>query len=138
MPVDAASGIEIRFADLREMLMVTIEQLAEAALNGESLLLRSLTQDLLREQPSLNEHPKPITSDLRLLAASASLVELLALRLSQMPPSWAKDVGALPEPIHLLKAAASMKRLRELCETQAPEPLLKRGFYAPPNFLEFA
>lgn len=118
--------------------MVTIEQLAEAALNGESLLLRSLTQDLLREQPSLNEYPKPVTSDLRLLAASASLVELLALRLRQAPPLWAKDVGALPEPIHLLKAAASMKRLRELCETQAPEPLRKRGFYAPPNFLEFA
>ena len=137
MPVDAASGIEIRFADLREMLMVTIEQLAEAALNGESLLLRSLTQDLLREQPRLIEYPKPLTSDLRLLAASASLVELLALRLRQAPP-WAKDVGALPEPIHLLKAATSMKRLRELCETEAPEPLLKRGFYAPPNFLEFA
>lgn len=118
--------------------MVTIEQLAEAALNGESLLLRSLTQDLLREQPSLSECPKPQTGDLRLLAAAASLVELLALRLHQTPPSWAKDVGALPEPLHLLKAAASMKRLRELCETQAPEPLRKRGFYAPPNFLEFA
>jgi len=31
-----------------------------------------------------------------------------------------------------------MKRLRELCKTKAPEPLHKRGFYAPPNFLEFA
>ena len=118
--------------------MVTIEQLAEAALNGESLLLRSLTQDLLREQPCLNEYPKPITNDLRLLAASASLVELLALRLRQAPPPWAKDVAALPEPMHLLKAAVSMKRLRELCETEAPEPLRKRGFYAPPNFLQFA
>jgi hypothetical protein len=41
-------------------------------------------------------------------------------------------------PFYLLKVAASMKRLRELCETEAPEPLCKRGFYAPPNFLEFA
>jgi len=118
--------------------MVTIEQLAEAALNGESLLLRSLTQDLLRENPILSKYPKPRTNDSRILAAAASLVELLALRLHQIPPPWAKDVGALPEPIYLLKAAASMKRLRELCETQAPEPLRKRGFYAPPNFLEFA
>jgi hypothetical protein len=118
--------------------MTTIEQMAEAALNGESLLLRSLTQDLLREQPSLSECPKPQTNDSRLLAAAASLVELFALRLGQTPPQWAKDVGALPEPIHLLKAAASMKRLRELCETESPEPLRKRGFYAPPNFLEFA
>ncbi len=118
--------------------MVTIEQLAEAALDGKSLLLRSLTQDFLREYPSLNEYPKPLTNDLRLLAAAASLVEFFALRLRQAPPPWAKDVGALPEPIHLLKAAANMRRLRELCETEAPEPLLKRGFYAPPNFLEFA
>jgi len=118
--------------------MVTIEQLAEAALNGESLLLRSLTQDLLREHPSLSEYPKPQTNDARLLATAASLVELLALRLRHSPPPWTKDVGALPEPIYLLKAAANMKRLRELCETQSPEPLRKRGFYAPPNFLEFA
>ncbi len=118
--------------------MVTIERLAEAALNGEGLLLRSLTQDLLREHPVLSEYPKPQTDDLRLLAAAASLVELFALRLRQTPPQWTKDVGSLPEPIYLLKAAASMKRLRILCETQAPEPLRKRGFYAPPNFLEFA
>ncbi|HEX9004299.1 MAG TPA: hypothetical protein VGB07_30580 [Blastocatellia bacterium] len=61
--------------------MVTIEQLAEAALDGKSLLLRSLTQDFLREYPSLNEYPKPLTNDLRLLAAAASLVEFFALRL---------------------------------------------------------
>ncbi|MDQ3013847.1 MAG: hypothetical protein M3X11_24485, partial [Acidobacteriota bacterium] len=110
----------------------------EAALNGESLLLRSLTQDFLRGHPSLSEYPKPQTDDSRLLAAAASLVELLSLRLRQSPPPWTKDVGALPEPIYLLKAASSMKRLRILCETEAPEPLRKRGFYAPPNFLEFA
>jgi hypothetical protein len=117
--------------------MTTIEQLAEAALNGESLLLRSLTQDLLRENPSLSECPKPLTNDSRILAAAASLVELFAVRLHQMPPLWTKDVGALPEPIYLLKEAANMKRLRKPCETEAPEPLRKRGFYAPPNFLEF-
>ncbi len=118
--------------------MATIEQLAEAALSGESLRLRSLTQDFLREHPSLSDYPKPETNDSRLLAAAASLVELLALRLRQTPPPWTEDVGALPEPIYLLKAAARMKRLRALCETEAPEPLRKRGFYAPPNFLEFA
>jgi hypothetical protein len=118
--------------------MVTLEQLAEAALNRESLMLRSLTQDLLRENPNLSECPKPQTKDLRILAAAASLVELLALRLRQAPPNWTKDIGALSEPVYLLKAAESMKRLRALCETGAPEPLRKRGFYAPPNFLEFA
>ncbi|HKQ77074.1 MAG TPA: hypothetical protein VJ810_25485 [Blastocatellia bacterium] len=80
--------------------MVTLEQLAEAALNRESLLLRNLTHDLLRENPNLSECPKPQTYDLRILAAAASLVELLALRLRQTPPNWTKDVGALPEPVY--------------------------------------
>lgn len=117
--------------------MVTIEQLAEAALNGDSLLLRSLTQDLLSETPNFSQYPKPQTNDSRILAAAASLVELFAMRLHQAPPQWTKGIGALPEPIYLLKAAATMKRLRVLFETEAPEPLRKRGFYAPPNFLEF-
>jgi hypothetical protein len=117
--------------------MATIEQLAEAALNREGLLLRSLVHDLLREHPRLSHCPRPHTADPRLLAAAASLVELLALRLHQEPPAWTQDVGPLPEPIFLLEAAARMKRLRALCETQSPEPLRKRGFYAPPNFLEF-
>jgi hypothetical protein len=118
--------------------VVTLEQLAEAALNKESLLLRNLTQDLLRENPKLSECPKPQTKDSRILAAAASLVELLALRLRQAPPNWTKDVGALSEPVYLLKAAETRKHLRALCETEAPEPLRKRGFYAPPNFLEVA
>lgn len=118
--------------------MVKIEQLAEAALNGEALILRSLTQDLLRENPILSNCPKPPTGDSRVLAAAASLVELLASRLRQPPPEWTSEVGALSEPVYLVKAAQTMKRLRILCETEAPEPLRKRGFYAPPNFLEFA
>ncbi len=118
--------------------MATIEELAEAALNGESLRLRSLTQDLLHANPNMSELPKPQTTDSFLLAAAASLVELFAARLHQPPPTWSQEIGALPEPIYLVKAASSMRRLRELCETQSPEPLRKRGFYAPPNFLEFA
>ena len=118
--------------------MVRIEQLAEAALNRDALLLRSLTQDLLRERPTLKDFARPLSVDFRTLAAAAALIELFAERLHQEPPSWAGQVGALSEPIHLLKAAETMGRLRELCERQAPEPLRKRGFYAPPNFLESA
>lgn len=116
--------------------MVRIEQLATAALNRDALRLRSLTQDLLREHPALKDCLEPSGVDFPTLAAAASLIELLALRLSQDPPSWTREVGPLSEPIHLLKSAATMKRLRALCEQQAPEPLRKRGFYAPPNFLE--
>ena len=118
--------------------MVTIEQLAEAALNQDAFLLRSLTQDLLRERPRLSSFSRPKEVEFRTLAAAASLIELLAERLHQEPPAWTREIGALREPIHLVRAAASMKHPRALCEQEAPEPLRKRGFYAPPNFLESA
>ncbi len=118
--------------------MVKIEQMAEAALKGDGLTVRSLVQDFYRESPRLVDIPKPAVDDERLLAASASLLELLANRLGQDAPAWTKTIGSLPEPMFLLKSASSMKRLRELCDKESPEPLRKRGFYAPPNYLEFA
>jgi hypothetical protein len=118
--------------------VIRIEQLAEAAINQDALSLRSLTQDLLREGPVLKDYPRPMASDFKTLAAAAALIELFAERLHQEPPAWTQEIGALPEPIYLVKAAATMKHLRALCELQAPEPLRKRGFYAPPNFLESA
>ena len=116
--------------------MVRIEQLAEAAINQDAFSLRSLTQDLLRECPKLKDFPRPMTVDFKTLAAAAALLELFAERLHQEPPVWTREIGALPEPIYLVRAAATMKHLKVLCELQAPEPLRKRGLYAPPNFLE--
>lgn len=118
--------------------MATIEQLATAALNRQSLELRSLTQELLRETSRLSEIARPASEDPRLLAAAASLVELFAARLHQEPPAWTREIGPLSEPFFLVAATAHLKRLRVLCETQAPEPLRNRRLYAPPNFLEFA
>jgi hypothetical protein len=115
--------------------MISIEQLAEAAINHNALLLRSLTQDLLRERSPLSAYPRPLVVDTRTLAAAASLIELFAERLHQEPPEWCREIGPLPEPMYLLEAASTMKHLRELCEEHSPEPLRKRGFYAPPNFL---
>lgn len=118
--------------------MDPIEQLAEAALQRDSLCLRSLVQDMMRARTDWSTLPRPKSNDARLLAIAASLAELLAIRQKQTPPAWTKEIGALKEPFFLLRSAESMKRLRVLCETQAPEPMRKRHLYAPPNFLEFA
>jgi hypothetical protein len=118
--------------------MVQIEQLAEAILKKEGIIIRSLVQDFFSENPRLADIHRPSVDDAHILAASASLLELFASRLGQQAPAWTKTIGPLPEPIFLLKAAATMKHLRELCERESPEPLRKRGFYAPPNYLEFA
>lgn len=117
--------------------MDPIEQLAEAALQRDSLRLRSLVQDMTRAHVNWGSLPPPQTKDLRILATAASLAELLAARQNQTPPSWTKDIGALHEPFFLLRSAETMKRLRVLCETRSPEPMRKRQLYAPPNFLEF-
>lgn len=122
----------------RQEILELIEQLAEAALQRDSLRLRSLVQDISRSNVIWKEIPRPSTSDLRLLAVSAALAELLASRQNQIPPSWTKEIGPLKEPFFLLQSAESMKRLRMLCETQSPEPMRKRLLYAPPNFLEYA
>ena len=118
--------------------MVQIEQLARAALNRDSLELRSLVQDFLRSQPKLAEVPPLQSEDESLLAMSAALLELLALPTNQAPPPWTASVGPVKEPFYLLKSAAQMKRLRQLCQQESPEPLRKRSFFAPPDYLAFA
>lgn len=118
--------------------MVRIDQIAEAALSGEGIKVRSLVQDFFRENSNITNVSKPVVDDDRVLATSAALVELFASRLGQDAPAWTKTVGPLAEPIFLVKAAETMKRLRVLCEIESPAPLRSRGIYAPPNYLEFA
>lgn len=118
--------------------MVQIEQIAKAALDQDSLLTRSLVQEFLHTQPSLLNIPHPQTEDNAILSLSAALLELLALRTDQLPPNWTAMIGPVKEPVYLLKSAVQMKRLRQLCQQESPEPLRKRKFYAPPDYLAFA
>ena len=118
--------------------MVTLEELAQAALDRDGLQLRSLTQDFLSENPSVSDYARPATNDQRVLSTAAALIELFAQRKQQPAPAWTKDVGPIGEPFYLLESATRLRRLRVLCETQSPLPLRRRRLYAPPNFLEFA
>ena len=118
--------------------MITVEQIAQAALDGDALHVRSLVLDFLRPNPQLERVPRPATADQTVLAAAAAIVELLAQRRQQRPPTWTQSVGAVWPPVFLLKSANRMRRLREMCQAEAPEPLRRRGFYAPANYLEFA
>ena len=118
--------------------MVTLETLAETALQRDSLRLRSLTQDFMRDHPHLIGIPRPQIESLQLLGTAAALLELLAQRMGQTAPLWTREIGAVPEPLFLVEAASRMRHLRALCEAESPEPLRKRGLYAPPDFLSFA
>jgi hypothetical protein len=118
--------------------MVTIEELAQAALRRDNLQLRSLAQDFLLDHPQFESISRPLSDDQRILGVAAGLLELLAQRSGRHAPAWTREIGSVPEPFYLLDEARRMKRLRRLCETESPEPLRKRGLYAPPGFLSFA
>ncbi len=118
--------------------MATIEQIAAAVLRDDNLETRSLVQDFLRSQPVLADVPPPDTDDYTLLVVAAALLELFSLRTEQPAPEWTRRVGPVEQPLYLLKSAAHMRRLRELCRDAAPEPLRRRRLYAPPDYLTFA
>ena len=71
-----------------------------------------LTQDFFSQAPQIHDISRPSAEDRRILALSAALVELFAERLNQTAPQWTTMVGALDEPIFLVKSALTMKRLR--------------------------
>ena len=115
--------------------MVTLEQLAEAALAGEALALRSLSQDWLRENPQIADCTRPCSIDPQVLAVAASLAELFADRAGQPPPHWSREIGPLAQPRYLVRAAETMKRLRRMCEVESPPSLRRRNLFAPAEFL---
>ena len=84
--------------------METIETLAQAAVERDHLKLRSLVQDLMRGNTDFSRAPRPQTQNALLLAMSASLIELLALRGNQQPPSWTREIGPAAEPFFLSSA----------------------------------
>jgi hypothetical protein len=118
--------------------MVRLEDLAQAALSGEALELRMLTQDWLRENPRLDTCAAPQSADPAILTVAAALVELFASRAGQPAPKWSGSVGPLAGPHFLLRAAQKMNRLRRLCEEESPLPLRRRNLFAPADFLTFA
>jgi hypothetical protein len=118
--------------------MALLEDIARAAIEGEALAARSLTQDWLAENERLAEIARAVAADRTVMAVAAALVELFAMRRGQAAPAWSSEVGALDEPLFLVKNAAAMPRLRRLCELEAPEPLRRRRIYAPPDYLSAA
>src|SRR5207237_3287974 len=107
--------------------MVNIEQIAAAALAGDALGARGLTQDWIKSNPDIANCAAPTNPDISIRALSAALIELFAERLGQKAPVWSEQIGALPTPLFLVQAAARMRRLHELCQRESPPPLRRRN-----------
>lgn len=118
--------------------MDNLERIARAAVEGDGLLVRSLVQEWLETNPQFDQTASPATCDAEVLAVAASIAELLSERMGQRPPGWTRIVGPLEQPRFLLKSAATMKRLRRMCEEEAPPSLKRRNLFAPADYLRFA
>ena len=115
-----------------------LRDLVRALLSFDTLTARQWVADSLREGIVWASIPAPTDLDPMGLGVAAGVAELLAARAEQAPPPWASAVEAAPTPVYLVKAARTMPRLRQLCEQEGPEPLRRRGIFAPPEFLKVA
>lgn len=116
--------------------MTRSEEIAILILNNEALEVRSRVQDWLRSAPRFRDEPAPSSADPQVRAVAAAVVELLAERAHQAPPTWTSTVGPLGMPLYLVAAAHKSEKLRARVERESPEPLRRRRVYAPPGYLE--
>jgi hypothetical protein len=114
-----------------------LEHLAEAVLTRQALEARSLVQEMVRAGLA-SELADPTSAAPAVRVVAAALAELLAQRHGLPAPAWAALVGPLPAPFFAVERALRWPLLREQCEREAPEPLRRRGIYAPAGFLSYA
>jgi hypothetical protein len=115
-----------------------LHDLVNALLRFDALSARQWLADALRSKLVWKDIPAPTGLDATEAAVAAGVAELLAARAGQPAPDWTAAVQGSPAKIFLVQAAATMPRLRLLCETEGPEPLRRRGLFAPPDFLTVA
>jgi len=111
-------------------------ELVLAALRGDDLTVRQLVKSASREGFRWSEAPAPEFTGCRALAVYASLVELLASRAGQVPPTWTTRVGKAPAPLFLVRAAKRSEAMRRESLTGTPESLKRRNVFALPDYLD--
>lgn len=112
--------------------------LVNALLSYDALSARQWVADAERSGFTWSNVPPPLGLDPTASALAAGVTELLASRTGQIPPAWTAKVPPAPHRVFLIRAAETMPRLRDLCEREGPEPLRRRGLFAPPEFLTHA
>jgi hypothetical protein len=115
-----------------------LRDLVRALLQCDALTARQWVADAAREPIIWADVARPAGWTVLELAVAAGVVELLASRSNQRPPSWTTVIEEAPIPVYLVRAAETMPRLRHSCETEGPESLRRRQIYAPPEFLTIA
>lgn len=113
-------------------------ELVRAVRRYDALAAREWVAAAGRTGLCVTQLPRPAGLDELDIAIAAGVAELLAARWGQPPPSWTRDVPAAPQDYYLVKAAATLPRLRKSCQQDGPEPLRRRRLFAPAEFLTIA
>jgi hypothetical protein len=113
-------------------------EVVQAAKRGDDLVVRQWVADCRLEHVDWSVLKKPMNIVGDDLAVVAGLVEIMAANALQSPPAWTNNVGAASEDVYLVPSAREMRRTRELCKTQGPEPMRKRRILALPGYLTIA
>lgn len=99
-----------------------LRDLVRAVLRYDTLTARQWLADAERAGFRWADVPVPQGLDPTASALVAGITELMASRSGQASPAWTSQVPAAPERVFLVRAAATMPRLRDVCEREGPEP----------------
>jgi hypothetical protein len=115
-----------------------LHELVGAILAGDMLTARQWVADARRQRVNWHTVPCPKELNGREMTVAAGVVELLANRAGEKPPTWTETVGAEREPVVLDPGLDEMPRSFAHAKAAGPEPLRKRNLLALPDFLDVA
>lgn len=114
---------------------MNLRDLIDAILSDNDLIARQWVKDFKRSGIKLNSFPFPNDFNEIELSLAAGLLELFSERFNQSPPDWTSKVGGINNQIAISKSIYRLGKLKELCESKGPLPLLKRNILAFPDYL---
>lgn len=115
-----------------------VRELVRSILDGDLLSARQWVSDARREPLAWNTIAMPTGVSSKELTVAAAILELLADRSGDEPPSWTSTVGATQEPLILDPGLETMPRSYARAKDDAPGPLRRRNLVALPDFLDVA
>jgi len=114
----------------RELVIAALRDIDDS-----DLTVCQIIKDAARAGFSWSDAPPPDFPYVRARAVYASLVELLAWRNGDDPPTWTKDVGPAPAPVFLVRSAKHCPFFLRLT-LMTPACMTERNVFALPDYMD--
>lgn len=121
------------------MAKTTIEEVVRSAMGDDALEQQIVLLAFMHDEPVLEQVERPVGDDQVILAAAASILELLAEHTRQPAPAWTSGVGAVQSPVYLgMGDMVQNPRWVEMAHRDAPEAMRKRNLFSMAEYLTLA